>query len=344
MRIVLLDAEPITGSSRADGGEPPSVALSGFATLGQLEIHEQTKPEEVLPRLRGAEIALTNKVVLGLEQLRALPDLRLISVLATGVNVIDLPAAKQFGVTVCNVPGYSTASTAQHAIALLLELSNHVGRHAADVAEGGWEASPVFSYYLEPLVELEGLTLGIVGYGAIGRRVARIAQALGMRVIVHTRSIPLRSATPGGATPGDATPGGATPGDDVEFVDKASLLARSDAISLHVPLTPETRNYLNAAAFAEMKRSALVINCSRGAVIDEGALLDALRSGKIRGAALDVLEAEPPRRDHPLLRLSNCLLTPHVAWASRAARQRLLAVTADNVRAFLDGHPQNVVG
>jgi glycerate dehydrogenase len=329
MRIVLLDAEPITGSSRADGGEPSSVALARFAALGQLEIHELTLPEEVLPRLRGAEIALTNKVVLGMEELRTLPDLRLISVLATGVNVIDLLAAKQFGVTVCNVPGYSTASVAQHAIALLLELSNHVGRHAADVAEGGWEASPVFSYYLEPLLELEGSTLGIVGYGAIGRRVAKIAQALGMRVIVHTRS---------------AHSGGAHAGDDVEFVDKPSLLARSDAISLHVPLSPETRNFLNAAAFADMKRSALVINCSRGSVIDERALLDALRSGRIRGAALDVLEAEPPPRDHPLLRLSNCLVTPHIAWASRAARERLLGVTADNVRAFLDGQPQNVVG
>jgi glycerate dehydrogenase len=323
MRIVLLDAEPITGSSRSDGGEPPPAALARFASLGQLEIHEQTKPGELLPRLRGVSVALTNKVVFGAEQLHALPDLRLICVLATGVNVIDLSAARAVGVTVCNVPGYSTASTAQHAIALLLELSSHVGRHAADVADGGWEASPVFSYYLEPLVELAGLTLGIVGYGAIGRRVAQVARALGMRVIVHTRS------------PGQAH--------DVDFVDKTRLLAESDAISLHVPLSPETYHFLDAAAFAAMKRSAVVINCSRGPVIDERALLDALRSGSIRAAGLDVLETEPPPRDHPLLHLPNCLVTPHIAWASGAARERLLAMTAENVRAFLAGNPQNVV-
>jgi glycerate dehydrogenase len=225
---------------------------------------------------------------------------------------------------VCNVPGYSTASTAQHAIALLLELANRVGIHATDVAQGGWENSPVFSYYLEPLLELDGATLGIVGYGAIGRRVARIARALGMRVIVHTRS----------------------PSDDweVRFVNKATLLAESDAISLHVPLSSETHHYLDANAFAAMKRTALVVNCSRGPVIDEEALLIALTKGTIRGAGLDVLGAEPPAPGHPLLRLPNCVVTPHIAWASMAARSRLLSITADNIEAFLQGRPQNVVG
>jgi len=322
MRIVLLDADPITGSARAPA-EPPSPALASIAHLGRLEVHERTSPDEVVGRLEGAAIALTNKVVLGQKELAELPGLRLISVLATGVNVVDLAAAGRSGVTVCNVPGYSTASTAQHAIALLLELVNQAGRHAADVAGGGWQRSPAFSYYLSPLVELEGLTLGIVGFGAIGRRVASIASALGMRVIVHTR----------------------TPGTDakVRFVDKATLLAESDVVSLHVPLSPETRHYLDRAALSTMKPTALVINCARGPLIDEEALLDALKGGSLRAAALDVLGEEPPRADHPLLGLPNCLVTPHVAWASSAARERLLGVTRDNIRAFLDGQPQNVV-
>jgi len=323
MRIVLLDADPITGSARAIPGEAPPASLAQLARLGELEVHGRTGQGEVVARLAGAPIALTNKVVLGPAELQALPELRLISVLATGVNVVDVAAARAAGITVCNVPDYSTPSVAQHAIALLLELVSQVGRHAADVARGGWEASPVFSYYLEPLQELDGATLGIAGYGAIGRRVARIARALGMRVIVHTR----------------------TPSNDweVRFVNKATLLAESDVLSLHVPLSSETFHYLDKSAFSAMKRTALVINCARGPVIDEQALLEALTTGLIRGAGLDVLEKEPPPADHPLLRLPNCVVTPHVAWASAAARERLLSITADNVKAFLAGQPQNVV-
>jgi glycerate dehydrogenase len=323
MRIVLLDADPITGSARATSGEAPPASLAQLAALGELEVHTRTGPSEVVARLAGAPIALTNKVVLGPAELEALPELRLISVLATGVNVVDLAAAHAAGITVCNVPDYSTPSVAQHAIALLLELVSQVGRHAADVAQGGWEASPVFSYYLESLTELDGATLGIAGYGAIGRRVARIGRALGMRVIVHTR----------------------TPSNDweVRFVNKATLLAESDVISLHVPLSSETFHYLDKNALSAMKRTALVINCARGPVIDQQALLEALTTGTIRGAGLDVLETEPPPADHPLLRLPNCVVTPHIAWASSAARERLLSITADNVKAFLARQPQNVV-
>jgi len=324
MQIVLLDADPILGSARARGGELPPVSLTGLEALGELSVHQHTRPDEVVLRLRGAAVALTNKVVLDRAVLEALPDLRLISVLATGVNVVDLDCARTAGVTVCNVPGYSTASTAQHAIALLLELSNQAGRHGADVAAGGWERASAFSYYLAPLEELDGKTLGVVGYGAIGRRVAQIAQALGMQVIVHTR-------TPQAAA-------------GVRFVDKETLLRESDAITLHVPLAADTFHYLDGAAFSAMKPSAFVVNCSRGPVIDEAALLTALESGTIRAAALDVLESEPPRPEHPLLRLPNCLVTPHNAWATTAARQRLLEITSENVRAFARGRPQNVVG
>lgn len=323
MRMVLLDADPITGSARASDSRETLPSLRLLEDLGELEIHTRTDPAEVVTRLQGAPIALTNKVVLGSREFAALPDLRLVSVLATGVNVVDLAAAREAGVTVCNVPGYSTASTAQHTIALLLELVSQVGRHAADVADGGWQRSPAFSYYLAPLVELDGLTLGIAGFGAIGQRVAKIARALGMRVLVHTRT-PRTDA-------------------EVRFVDKQTLLRESDVVSLHVPLSPETRHYLDGPALRSMKATALVINCSRGPLIDEPALRDALESGAIAGAALDVLDTEPPRGAHPLLGLPNCLVTPHVAWASTASRERLLGITAENIRAFVAGSPQNVV-
>jgi glycerate dehydrogenase len=323
MRIVLLDADPITGSARASDSREILPSLRHLESLGALEVHTRTDPAEVVERLQGAAIALTNKVVLSSREFAALPDLRLVSVLATGVNVVDLAAAREAGVTVCNVPGYSTASTAQHTIALLLELVSQVGRHAADVASGGWQRSPAFSYYLAPLVELDGLTLGIAGFGAIGQRVAKIARALGMRVLVHTRTPQTDS--------------------EVRFVDKQTLLRESDVVSLHVPLSPETRHYLDGTALRSMKASALVINCSRGPLIDEPALRDALESGIIAGAALDVLDTEPPRGAHPLLGLPNCLVTPHVAWATAASRERLLGITADNIRAFLAGNPQNVV-
>lgn len=323
MDIVLLDADPITGSARAPESREAISSLRHIADLGTVRVHAHTDPEQVVDRLRGAAVALTNKVVLGPREFAQLPDLRLVSVLATGVNVVDLEAARAAGITVCNVPGYSTASTAQHTIALLLELVSQVGRHAADVAEGGWQRSRAFSYYLAPLIELDGLTLGVVGFGAIGQRVAKIARALGMNVLVHTR-----------------TP---RPDSDVRFVDKVTLLAESDVVSLHVPLSPETRHYLDASALGCMKPSAFVINCSRGPLIDESALSSALQSGRIAGAALDVLDAEPPRGSHPLLGLANCLVTPHVAWASAASRERLLRITAENIRAFLADNPQNVV-
>jgi len=236
---------------------------------------------------------------------------------------LDHHAAHARGVTVCNVPGYSTASTAQLTIALLLELCHHVGEHSRDVHAGSWSQARIFAYWTHPLLELEGLTLGIVGFGAIGQRVASIARALGMHILVHTR------------TPRSAT--------DVQFVDKATLLAQSDVITLHCPLTPETHHFIDRKALGQIRRQALLLNVARGPVVDSSAVADALESGRLGGYAADVLEVEPPPADHPLLGAPRCVLTPHIAWATEASRKRLIQATHDNVAAFLAGAPQNVV-
>lgn len=320
-RIVVLDADPALGSAAHPAD--PQLSTRELAELGELTIKTGTRPDQVLAQLQGADIAVTNKVVLSREHFEQLPQLKLISILATGVNVVDLDAATDHGITVCNVPGYSTASTAQHTFALLLELCHHVGSHAASVRAGKWAESPSFSYFETDLLELDGLTMGIVGYGAIGERVASSALAFGMRVLVHTR----------------------TPKDDarVSFVDKETLLRRSDIVSLHCPLTQETHHFIDAEALSIMRPEAFLLNCSRGPVIDENAVCASLMSGKLRGAGLDVLSSEPPGKDHPLLTAPNCIVTPHIAWASSAARRRLLSATAENVRLFLSGTPQNVV-
>ncbi len=322
-KVVLLDADPTIGSLAADKESREALSIHGLERFGDLQIHQHTSPGEVVQRLAGATIALTNKVPLDRKTLTQLPELRLVSVLATGVNIIDLAAAKDTGVTVCNVPGYSTASTAQHTIALLLELCHHVGSHCRQVREGAWTQSPSFSYWTHPLIELEGLVLGIVGHGAIGRRVAQIGSALGMHILVHTR------------TPREES--------GVEFVSKHELLTRSDVVSLHCPLTDQTRHFIDRSALQLMKPSAMLLNCSRGAVVDEHALAEALSARRLRGAGVDVLSEEPPKADHPLLSAERCVVTPHIAWATGAARRRLLTITEQNIQKFLDGSPQNVV-
>ncbi len=301
---------------------PGDLSWSELEALGQVTVFDRTEAQDVAERLRGAAIAVTNKTLLPREVFAACPELRLVSVLATGTNVVDLQAAADHGVLVSNVPSYSTASTAQHTIALLLELAVRVGDHSAGVHAGRWTQSPDFSYWDSPLVELDGLTLGIVGFGAIGQRVATIAQALGMKVLAHSRAERQFS--------------------DVRFVDKATLLRESDAVSLHCPLTPETRHFIDRAALSLMKPSAFLLNASRGPVVDDVALAAALNEGRIAGAALDVLREEPPPASCPLLGAKNCIITPHIAWATRAARKRLLAQTVENVRAFLAGTPINV--
>ena len=296
-----------------------------MAALGELHVFDRSEPDEIVERARGADVVLTNKTPLSAETLAALPGLRGICVLATGVNVVDVAAASALGVTVCNIPAYSTASTAQHTIALLLELTNHVGKHDRAVHEGAWVTALDFSFTLSPLTELEGLSLGVVGFGAIGRRVGEIARALGMHV---------RATGDGRRT------------DDPEWLERRpldELFQVSDVVSLHCPLNDQTRGLVNAARLSSMKPSALLINAGRGALVNEADLAVALTSGVIAGAAVDVLSTEPPSPDNPLLAAPRCIITPHNAWLSLAARRRAMHITAENVRAILQGTPQNVV-
>jgi glycerate dehydrogenase len=315
-RIVVLDGHTLS---------PGDLPWAPLERLGELEVFERTPPELVLERARGADVLVTNKTRLGAETLGALPGLRGIAVLATGFDVVDAQAARARGIPLCNVPAYSTASVAQHTLALVLELASHVGLHAAAVRAGEWARSPDFSFWKEPILELDGHTFGIVGFGAIGQRVARLAGALGMRVL----------ATPSSRLP--QAPEGVT------YRPLDALFGESDVLSLHCPLTPETRNLVRRERLERMRPSALLVNTARGALIDEPALALALGTGTIAGAALDVLSVEPPPPDHPLLAAPRCLITPHQAWTSRAARARLLEVTAENVAGILSGRRQNVV-
>lgn len=314
-RIVVLD-----GHTLSPGDNP----WTELAALGELVVHERSSGDAIVERARGADIVLTNKTPLGAATLAQLSGLRGICVLATGVNVVDVTAAAAQGVVVCNIPAYSTASTAQHAIALLLELADGVGLHDRAVHDGAWVSSPDFSFTLAPLAELDGLRLGIVGFGAIGRRVGEIARALGMRV---------QAVAPG--RPGDP--------DWLSRVSLDELFRASDVVSLHCPLTDATRGLVNRARLATMKPSAFLLNTGRGPLVDEADLADALERGVIAGAALDVLSQEPPRADNPLLRAPRCVITPHLAWATPAARRRAMQVTVENVRGILAGRPQNVV-
>lgn len=311
MKIVVLDGHTLN---------PGDLDWSSLQSLGDCVIHPRTRADDIVARAWDAEIVLTNKCALTAGTLALLPKLRYIGVLATGYNVVDVAAAAQRGVVTTNVPAYGTRSVAQHVFALLLELSNQVGHHAQSVRAGGWTRSPDWCYWERPLVELEGLTLGIVGYGRIGRAVAELGRAFGMRVVVHSRS--------------------ETPGADKVSLDE--LFRVSDVVSLHCPLTPETRELVNRDRLALMKSSAWLINTSRGPLVNETDLARALQEGRLAGAAVDVLSAEPPG-DNPLCSLRNCLVTPHVAWATGAARARLLEMAVANVRAFLAGRSQNVV-
>lgn len=311
-RIVILDGHTLN---------PGDLSWAALEELGKVTIHEHTPPDLVAARSAGASILLTNKTVLSGDLIRALPELRFIGVLATGYNVVDIAAAKERGIPVSNVPGYGTTSVAQAVFALLLELASHTGDHARAVAAGRWTSSRDFCFWDTPLVELAGLTLGIVGYGAIGGSVSAIAKAFGMRVIVHSRR----------------------PVESEENVGLDELFTTADVVSLHCPLTPSTKELVNAERLARMKRSAFLINTGRGPLIDEPALAEALNRGQIAGAALDVLSQEPPPSGNPLFTAKNCLITPHIAWATKAARQRLLDIAVANVRAFLTGAPRNVV-
>ena len=315
MRIVVLDGHTLN---------PGDLSWDGLRACGTCDIHPRTPPERVLDRARHAEILITNKIEIGRELIGQLPHLKYIGVTATGYNIVDLAAARQRGIPVTNVPTYGTRSVAEMVFAHLLNLTLHVGQHAQGVQEGRWTRAADFCYWDFPLAELSGKTLGIVGFGRIGRAVARVAAAFEMRVLVY-----------------DAIP--VAPSEGVEPVDLETLFRSSDVVSLHCPLTPHTERLVNAERLAWMKPTALLINTSRGPLVDEQALADALNAGRIAGAGLDVLADEPPPADQPLLAARNCYVTPHIAWATQAARQRLLDAAVANLRAFLDGKPQNVV-
>ena len=315
MKIVVLDGHTLN---------PGDLDWAALQALGECTIVPRTSPADTVPVATGAEILISNKVILGREQIAALPGLRYIGVTATGYNNVDITAAREHGVVVTNVPAYSTRSVAQHVFALLLEFTHHTGAHSDGVRSGRWAGAPDWSYCDHPLLELDGLTLGIVGFGRIGAAVAAIGAAMGMRILAtppRSRALP--------------------PGITAASIDE--VFRQSDVLTLHCPLTPETRGLVNAARLESMKPTAFLINTARGPLIDEAALAQALDAGRIAGAGLDVLSTEPPAADNPLLTARNCIVTPHLAWATRAARSRLMAVTVDNVRAFLKGAPQNVV-
>jgi len=315
MNIVVLDGHALN---------PGDLDWSPLKKLGTLTVYERSDPNQVTPRAMDADIVLTNKSLLLSEQLEALPKLKFISVMATGYNVVDVLTAKSRGIAVSNVVGYSSASVAQHAMALMLELSNGTGLHSTDVAADGWSGSIDWSYWKKPLIELSGKYLGIIGYGAIGRKTAHLAKAFGMKILVyHPR---LFEST-----------------DEYRLASLNELFSLSDFISLHVPLHPETKEIINRQRLQEMKPGAFLINTSRGQLINEIDLKWALENRAIAGAALDVLSQEPPAENHPLIGALNCIITPHQAWATFESRGRLMDETVKNVEAFLNRKQRNIV-
>ena len=315
MKIVILDAY---------AANPGDLSWDEFAALGELTVYDRTAQEDAAARIGDAEVVFINKVRLTDEIFAACPNLKLVSIRATGYNIVDLAAAKRRGITVCNVPGYSTRAVVQMTFALLLEICQQVGLHSGAVHTGRWQTCPDFCFWDRPLIELDGKTMGIVGYGAIGSAVGTVAQALGMKLLVTARH---EKPVPEGA----------------RFVSLPELLAQSDVVSLHCPQTAENARMIDAGALAQMKDGAILLNTARGGLLDEQAVADALRSGKLLAAGMDVVSAEPIRADNPLLTAPNCFLTPHIAWAPLETRRRLQAISAENLRAFLAGKPQNVV-
>jgi glycerate dehydrogenase len=313
MNIVVIDGATLN---------PGDLSWEALGTLGHYEVFPRTTAAEVIPRCREAEAIITNKVALDRSIIAALPRLQYVGVTATGYNIVDTEAAAERGIVVTNVPTYGTESVAQMVFALLLELTQHVGHHSRTVHDGRWATNDNFCYWDYPLLELSGLTLGIVGCGRIGTAVARIGAAFGMKVIAFDTAAARQ---------------------DVVRVDLETVFSQSDVVSLHCPLTPETGGLVNAARLSRMKPTAFLINTSRGPLVDEQALADALNNDRIAGAGVDVLSVEPPNADNPLLTAKNCVITPHIAWATRAARMRLLETSIDNLRAFIAGAPCNAV-
>ena len=314
MHIVVADAATVVGNG---------IDLEFLKEFGEVTVYDLTSPEQLIPRLQEADAVICNKTRITADVMAACPRLRYIGLFATGFNNIDVAYAADHGVTVCNVPGYSTEAVAQHTFALLLAITDRVHEYNETVARGDWVRSRTFAYFPIPLTELCGKTMGIVGYGAIGRRVGDMARAFGMRVLVHGRR-PI-------------------PDTDVEQVPFEELLERADVVSMHCPLNADSEGMMDAAAFARMKPGAIFINTSRGGLVDETALRAALDSGHLMGAGVDVLQVEPMTEECPLLGAPNCIITPHIAWAGVETRRRLMGVVAENIRRYLAGKPINRV-
>ena len=316
MKITVLDGY---------GLNPGDLSWDGMAELGELTVHDRTAPEETYERSKDSEILITNKTKIDGQLMERLPKLRYIGVLATGYNVVDVETAKRLGVTVTNIPAYSTMSVAQQVFALILSITNRVEHYAGENMRGRWSRNPDFCYWDTPIVELAGKTMGIVGLGNIGNAVARIALAFGMRVIAFT------------SKPQDKLPAG------IEKKELRDLFAESDIVTLHCPLTNETERIVDASTLSRMKPTAILINTGRGPLIDEQAVADALREGRLGAFGADVLSCEPPTADNPLLSAPNSYITPHIAWATREARERLMAIAVENLDGFLKGNIQNTV-
>ena len=317
MKIVVLDGYALN---------PGDLSWDGIKDFGELTVYDRTPADKILNRAAGADVLLTNKTPIREEIILQLPDLKFIGVLATGYNIIDVAAATKKGVLVSNIPDYGSYSVAQLTIALLLELCHHVQRHSDTVRDGKWAASKDWCYWDFPLVELAGKTMGIIGFGSIGQKVGDMATAFGMDILGAAQTRRDQSHRK-----------------NFTWVEIPELLERSDVVSIHCPLTAETKGLINSQSLRTMKTAAFLLNTSRGPIIVDEDLAAALNNGVIAGAGIDVLSAEPPQKDNPLFKAKNCIITPHIAWATREARTRLMGMAANNLKAFAEGQPVNVV-
>jgi len=307
-----------------DTSNPGDISWKPVEELGELTVYDRTSPEDIVERAKDADVIITNKAVLTEEVLRQLPNLKFVSLLATGTNSVDLPFARSLGIAVSNAPGYSTPTVAQMTFSLMNELAFGAGLHSENVHKDGWVNSIDFCYWKKPLIEFSGKTLGIIGYGAIGRAVAKIGEAYGMNVIIHSRTKPKDI-------------------NEANWRSFDEILKESDFLSLHCPLNDGNKQFINKEALSKMKPTAYLINTARGGLINEADLADALNNGRLAGAGLDVLSTEPPSSDNPMLSAKNCLITPHIAWASIDARTRLMEIEAENIKGYINGNLQNVV-
>lgn len=316
MKIVILDGYT---------ENPGDLSWEGFAQLGELEVYDRTEERDIIDRIGDAEAVITNKTPITRDTLVACPNIQYIGVLATGYNVVDIAAAKERGIPVCNIPTYGTAAVGQFAIALLLEISHHIGHHDKAVHEGRWQNSPDWCFWDYPLIELAGKTMGIIGFGRIGQATGRIARAMEMNVLAY-----------------DGNPN-ETGNAIADYVPLEELFAKSDVIALHCPLLPSTEGIIRKETIAQMKDGVIILNNSRGPLIVEQDLYEALESGKVYAAGLDVVSSEPIKENNILLKAKNCIITPHISWASKESRQRLMDIAVSNLKAFIDGKSENMV-